>query len=85
MSSGSIAGVTGIQSMQIRDASDFVARTRVRRVYQNFASPSGANAFLHETPNATGSLLDFVTGAKEGCVVCVGLPYQYRLTRNWRT
>lgn len=77
MSSQSTARVTGIQSMQIRDASDFVRQIRLRRAYQQFASPSGANAYRNTTPNSVSSVVDFVQGGKESCATCVGLPYQY--------
>lgn len=79
--------------MRLQTASDFTERKRVQSVYQAFASTTGANAYLNETPNATGSYLDFLKGRKEqysmstgsNCVDCSGLPYQNLLTRSFRT
>ena len=77
-----ISGVTGVR---IQNTSDAVYQKRVRLVYQTFASTSGANAYINETPNATGSYLDYLVGAKEDCSSCVGLPYQNRATRRFRS
>lgn len=87
MSSGGQRGidVSGITSMRLQNASDFVARERVQLVYQTFASTTGANAYQNETPNANGSYLDFLQGLKENCSNCVGLPYQWRVSRSFRT
>lgn len=87
MSAGGQRGidVSGITSMRLRDAADVTARTRVQLVYQTFASTTGANAYQNETPNATGSYLSFLQGVKEGCSNCVGLPYQWRISRSFRT
>lgn len=72
--------------MRLQNASDFTERTHVRLTYQTFASTTGANAYRNETPNATGSYLDFIKGAKESCKDCSGgLPYQYDISRNFRT
>ena len=72
--------------MRLQNASDFTEQTHVRLTYQTFASTTGANAYLNETPNATGSYLDFIKGLKESCATCVlGLPYQYRASRSFRT
>lgn len=79
--------------MRLQSSSDFVERKRVQGTYQSFASTTGANAYLNQTPNATGSYLDFIKGRKEQysmstgttCVDCSGLPYQYLLTRSFRT
>lgn len=86
MSSGGQNGtdVSGITGLRMQDASDVTERTKVRLVYQTFASTTGANAYLNETPNANASYLDFLKGAKE-CAVCVGLPFQERLIRSFRT
>lgn len=54
-------------------------------VYQTFASSTGANAYLNETPNANGSYLSFLQGLKENCSNCTGLPYQWRVSRSFRT
>jgi hypothetical protein len=71
--------------MRIQTASDVVEQTRLRLVYQTFASTTGANAYLNETPNGTGSYLHFVQGVKESCSTCTGLPYQLRVSRSFRT
>ena len=79
--------------MRLQNASDFTERKRAQLVYQTFASSTGANAYLNETPNANGSYVDFIKGLKEqysmstgsNCVACAGLPYQYILTRSFRT
>ena len=72
--------------MRLQTASDVTEQIHVRLVYQTFASTTGANAYLNETPNATGSYLDFIKGLKESCSNCVlALPYQYRVSRSFRT
>ncbi len=72
--------------MRLQTASDVTEQTKVRLVYQTFASTTGANAYLNETPNATGSYLDFLKGLKESCATCtLALPYQYRASRSFRT
>ena len=87
MSSGGQRGIdlSGITSMRLRDASDFTARTRVQEVYQNFASTTGANAYLNETPNANGSYLQFLQGVKETCSNCTGLAYGAGKVRLFRS
>jgi hypothetical protein len=70
--------------MRLRDASDFTSRTRVRSVYQTFASTTGANAYLNETPNGNDSYLQFLHGVKENCSNCAGLPYQFSKLRLFR-
>ena len=87
MSSGGQRGidVSGITSMRLQNASDFVTRERVQLVYQTFASSSGANAYQNETPNANGSYVDFLAGLKENCSNCTGLPWQWRVSRSFRT
>jgi hypothetical protein len=87
MSSGGQRGidVSGITSLRIQNTSDYVTRERVQLVYQTFASTTGANAYQNETPNATGSYLDFLQGVKESCSNCTGLPYQWRVSRSFRT
>jgi hypothetical protein len=86
MSSGGIRGVdlSGITSMRIQNASDFTKQTKVRLVYQTFASASGANAYLNETPNGNDSYLQFLQGVKENCSNCTGLPYQWSKLRLFR-
>ena len=81
------ADITGVTGMRIQFASDFVERERAQLTYQTFASTTGANAYINQTPNATGSYLDFIKGIKESCPVagCLGLPYQYRLSRSFRS
>lgn len=87
MSAGGQRGidVSGTTTMMVRDASDVTKRTKVRLVYQTFASTTGANAYLNETPNGNDSYIEFLRGADEGCSVCVGLPFQWRLSRSFRT
>jgi hypothetical protein len=87
MSAGGVRGIdlSGITSMRIQDASDFVKQERVRLVYQTFASTTGANAYLNQTPNANGSYIDFLAGIKESCSNCAGLPWQSRVSRSFRT
>ena len=87
MSSGGQRGidVSGITSMRIQNASDATTRERVQMVYQTFASTTGANAYVNTTPNAVGSYVDFLAGIKEGCSTCVGLPWQWRTSRSFRT
>jgi hypothetical protein len=77
MSSGGVRGIdlSGITSMRIQNASDFTARERVQMVYQTFASTTGANAYLNETPNGNDSYLQFLQGVKESCSNCTGLGF----------
>jgi hypothetical protein len=87
MSSGGQRGIdlSGITSMRLRDASDWTARTRVQEVYQNFASTTGANAYINETPNGNDSYIQFLQGVKESCSNCVGLPYGAGKVRLFRS
>ncbi len=87
MSAGGQRGIdiSGVTGMRIQDFSDFVAQERLRLVYQTFASTTGANAYLNQTPNANGSYLDFLAGIKENCSNCTGLPWQWRASRSFRT
>jgi hypothetical protein len=88
MSAGgeSVIDVSGITSLRIQYASDVVTRKRLQLVYQTFASTTGANAYQNETPNATGSYLDFLQGRKEigACISCEGLAFA-GLSRSFRT
>jgi hypothetical protein len=96
MSAGGQRGtdVSGITGLRLQNASDVTARLRYQEVFQTFASTTGANAYRNETPNATGSYLDFLIGRKESgrrdisfsdCSSCVGLPYQNTLIRTFRS
>jgi hypothetical protein len=87
MSAGGQRGIdlSGITSMRLRDASDWTARTRVQEVYQTFASTTGANAYLNQTPNGNDSYIQFLQGVKEGCSNCMGLPYGRGKVRLFRT
>ena len=71
--------------MRLRDASDWTARTRVQEVYQTFASTTGANAYLNQTPNGNDSYVQFLQGVKESCSNCTGLPYGRGKVRLFRT
>jgi hypothetical protein len=87
MSSGGQRGIdlSGITSMRLQFASDVTKRTKVRLVYQTFASTTGANAYLNETPNGNDSYVEFLQGIKESCSNCTGLPWQKRASRSFRT
>ncbi len=87
MSAGGQRGidVSGITSTRIQNASDVTFRLNSQLMYQNFASTTGANAYINETPNAWGSYLQFLQGRKEGCATCTGLPYQSNITRSFRS
>lgn len=87
MSSGGQRGIdlSGITSMRLRDAADFTSRKRVQGVYQTFASTTGANAYLNETPNGNDSYVDFLQGLKESCSNCTGLPFAAGKVRTFRT
>ena len=95
MSSGGQRGidVSGVRPMRLQNASDVTERRRNQLVFQTFASTTGANAYLNETPNAWGSYLNFLQGRKEqfsmatgvDCSACVGLAMAYREVRNFRT
>ena len=87
MSSGGQRGidVSGITSMRLRDASDFTARNRLQLVYQTFASTTGANAYLNETPNGNDSYIQFLQGVKEGCSNCTGLAFTGGRVRSFRS
>ena len=88
MSAGGQRGidVSGITTLRRQYASDFVTSRRLQLVYQTFASTTGANAYQDQTPNATGSYLDFLQGRKEirACIDCSGLAFA-GLSRSFRT
>jgi hypothetical protein len=95
MSSGGQRGidVSGITGLRLQTASDVTTRIRLQEVFQTFASTTGANAWRNQTPNSTGSFLDFIQGRKEvgrldicgsDCSTCVGLPYQSSATMSFR-
>jgi hypothetical protein len=88
MSSGGQRGidVSGLTTLRRQFASDFTTSTRLQLVYQTFASSTGANAYLNETPNAAGSYLDFLQGRKEirACIDCSGQAFA-GLSRSFRT
>lgn len=88
MSSGGLRGIdfSGITVLRKQNTSDVVASKRFQLVYQTFASTTGANAFQNQTPNATGSYLDFLQGRKEirSCIDCSGLAFT-GLSRSFRT
>ena len=86
MSAGGQRGidVSGITSARLQYASDWVERERLQLVYQTFASTTGANAYINQTPNGNDSYLQFLKGIKEGCSNCTGLPYQWRASRSFR-
>jgi hypothetical protein len=87
MSAGGQRGfdVSGITSMRLQYGSDSTERARLRLVYQTFASTTGANAYLNETPNGNDSYLHFLKGVKEGCSNCTGLPFQWNISRSFRS
>ena len=87
MSSGGQRGIdlSGITSMRLQFASDVTKRTKVQLVYQTFASTTGANAYLNETPNGNDSYVEFLQGIKESCSNCTGLPWQKSISRSFRT
>ena len=88
MSSGGQRGIdfSGITVLRKQNASDVVTSKQFQLVYQTFASTTGANAFQNETPNATGSYLDFLQGRKEirACIDCSGLAFA-GVSRSFRT
>jgi len=88
MSAGGQRGIdfSGITVLRKQYTSDVVASKRIQLVYQTFASTTGANAYLNETPNATGSYIDFLQGRKEitACTACAGLAFA-GLSRSFRT
>lgn len=87
MSAGGQRGIdiSGVTSLRIQYASDKIKQTKVRAVYQNFASVTGANAYQNETPNANGSLIEFLQGVKDCSAGCLGLPQiQWNLNRSFR-
>jgi hypothetical protein len=88
MSSGGQRGIdfSGITVLRKQYTSDVVASKRFQLTYQTFASTTGANAFQNQTPNATGSYLDFLQGRKEitACTNCTGLAFT-GLSRSFRT
>ena len=86
MSAGGQRGIdlSGITSLRQQNAGDVTTQTRVRLVYQTFASTTGANAYANETPNGANYYLQFLQGVKESCSNCTGLPYQNRVTWSFR-
>ena len=88
MSAGGQRGIdiSGVTSLRVQNASDATTRTQVRLVYQNFASVTGANAYVNETPNANGSLIQFLQGLKDCSAGCLGLPQiQWNVNRSFRS
>lgn len=96
MSAGGQRGidVSGLTGIRLQTAGDVTYRRRAQLVFQTFASTTGANAYVNQTPNAYGSYLDFLVGDKEvgrrdisfsDCSLCVGLPYQFREIRRFRS
>lgn len=96
MSAGGQRGidVSGINGLRLQNASDFVTRERAMLVFQTFASTTGANAYVNETPNSYGNYLNFLAGRKEvgrrdisfsDCSTCVGLGYAFRETMRFRS
>jgi len=96
MSAGGQRGidVSGVTGLRLQNASDFTHRTYLQDIYQGFNSNS-RNQNRNETPNSAGYFLDFIQGVKEvgrassdisasSCVVCAGLPYQYRSPFTFR-
>lgn len=83
MSAGGQRGidVSGITSMRLQNASDFVTRKQLQLTYQTFASATGANAYIGDVPNSSGMFFRFQQGLKEQtdgtitCTACAGLPY----------
>jgi hypothetical protein len=92
MSSGGQRGidVSGITSLRIQTASDSTTQKQLQLTYQTYASATGANAFMGDLVNASGSYLQFLQGRKEsvgsaaGCATCVGLPYQFNTAWTFR-
>ena len=88
MSSGGQRGtdLTGIQSMRIQSASDVTARTKARLVYLTSASnaPLGTNGYGGDIPNGNDYYTQFLTGAKEACVSCTGLPWNRTTVMRFR-
>jgi len=92
MSAGGQRGidVSGLTTLRLKDASDVTTSRRLQLVYQTFASTTGANAYINETPNANGSYIDFLQGRKEvrACIDCSGLAFAgfgYGISRSFRT
>ena len=97
MSAGGQRGidVSGVTSMRVRDAADFVTQRQLQLTYQTYASATGANAYMGDLVNSSYSYLRFLEGLREsvgtagGCTTCSnaagqGLPYQYSATWTFR-
>ena len=86
MSAGGQRGidVSGVTSLRIQNASDKIEQTKVRLVYQTFASTTGANAYRNWVPNGNDSYVQFLKGVKDCSSGCVGLPFQWNLSRSFR-
>jgi len=87
MSAGGQRGIdiSGVSSLRVQYASDATTRAKVRLVYQTFASSTGANAYVNQTPNGNDSYVQFLQGVKESCSNCSGLPFQWNINRSFRT
>jgi hypothetical protein len=87
MSAGGQRGIdiSGVTSLRVQNASDATKRTKVQLVFQTFASTTGANAYANETPNGNDSYIEFLQGIKDCSSGCTGLPFQWRLSRSFRT
>ena len=87
MSAGGQRGIdiSGVTSLRVQNASDATKRTKIQLVFQTFASTTGANAYVNQTPNGNDSYVQFLQGVKESCSNCSGLPFQWNINRSFRT
>ena len=87
MSSGGRRGIdiSGVNTMRSQNASDVIEQKKVKLVYQTFASTTGANAYVNQTPNGNDSLLQFVKGVKDCSSGCTGLDYDFKILRQYRS
>ena len=73
--------------MNIRNASDVTAQTKLKLMYLNFSSSPNGTALANRTPNGNDYYSQFLAGAKEcGTSACAagGLPYSRTLTMTFK-
>ena len=70
--------------MRIQNAGDVTSQTKVRLVYQTFASTTGANAYYGDVQAGNVLYDQFLSGLKESCTSCTGLPWQRAVIMSFR-
>lgn len=75
MSAGGQRGidVSGINSLRIQYPSDFVTRERLQLAYLDYSG--NTTGIRNHNYNSDQYYRQFLSGIKESCTTCTGLPY----------